>query len=103
MYADDLTTYAKINSEDDKKQLQLDLNNFCKWVCKWQLYINYEKCAVLHFGRKNNNVVYNLDGNIIASSQSEKILDVVIDTITFLLNSIYINVWIKLIKCITLF
>ena len=33
-----------------------------------------------HFGRKNNNLVYNLDGNIIVSSQSDKIFGVVIDT-----------------------
>ena len=71
MYADDLTIYAKIN-EDDKKQLELELNNLCKWVCKWYLKINNEKCAMLHFGRKNYNFEYNLDGNIIASSQSEK-------------------------------
>ena len=45
----------KLIVKGDKKQLQLELNNFCKWVCKWQLKINYEKCAVLHFGRKNNN------------------------------------------------
>ena len=79
MYANDLTIYSKINSEDDSKQLQLELNNFSKWVCKWLLKINYEMCAVLHFGRKNNNFVYNLDGNIIAKSQSKKILGVVID------------------------
>ena len=82
MYLNDLTIYmyAKINNEDDKKQLQLELNNFCKWVCKWQLKINYKKYAVLHFSRKNNDFVYNLDGNIIASGQSEKILALVIDT-----------------------
>ena len=49
MYADDLTIYAKINSEDDKKQLQLELNNFCKWVCTWQLKINYEKLCCATF------------------------------------------------------
>ena len=101
MYADDLTIYAKINSENDKKQLQLELNNFCKWVCKWHLKINYETCAVLYFDRKNNNFVYNLGGHNIASSQSEKILSVHIDTNIFL-NSMYINVWLKLIKCVTL-
>ena len=28
IYSDDLTIYAEINSKDDKKQLQLELNNF---------------------------------------------------------------------------
>ena len=56
MYADDFIIYAKINNKD-KKQLQLEFNNFCKWVSKWQFKINNEKCAVLHSGRKNNNFV----------------------------------------------
>ena len=30
MYADDLTIYAKINYENDKKQLQLEGNYFCR-------------------------------------------------------------------------
>ena len=89
IYANDFAIYAKINSEDNKKRLQLELNNFCKLVCKGQLKINYEQCTVQHFGRKNNNFVYNLDGNIIASSQSEKIHGVIIDTDISFKQNIY--------------
>ena len=48
MYADNLTIPAKINSEDDKKQLQLELNNVCKWVYKWQLKINYTRSVLCY-------------------------------------------------------
>ena len=37
MYADDLTIYAAVNNEFDRKTLQFELNLLCEWCDKWGL------------------------------------------------------------------
>ena len=51
MYADDLTTYAAVNNESDRKMFQFELNLLCEWCDKWGLTINFNKCKLLHFGK----------------------------------------------------
>ena len=79
MYADDLTINAVENDFQDKKNLQLELNELLKWANKWQLKINIDKCHVIHLGFKNNNFTYSLDLHNIEESQCEKILGVSLD------------------------
>ena len=74
MYADDL-----VNNYKDYLKLQYDLNELGKWTERWCLNINYEKCKVIHFGHANKASNYKLKDILIKSSNSEKILGVVID------------------------
>ena len=39
IYADDLTIYAAVNNESDRKTLQFELNLLCEWCDKWGLTI----------------------------------------------------------------
>ena len=52
MYADDLTVYAIVNNINDRIKLQNELNNLLEWSKKWQLNINFDKCHVIHIGKK---------------------------------------------------
>ena len=52
MYADNLTVYAVVNNVNDKIKFQNELNNLLEWSKKWQLNINFEKCQIIHFGKK---------------------------------------------------
>ena len=45
LFADDTKLYRVIKNEEDKLQLQEDLNNLQKWSEKWQLPFNVEKCS----------------------------------------------------------
>ena len=63
LFADD-TLYRAIKNEEDKLQLQEDLNNLQKWSEKWQLPFNVEKCKVLHLGPHNKEYNYTLVSGI---------------------------------------
>ena len=54
MYADDLTIYANMNNNNDRIELQKELDLFCEWCSKWGLTINIKKCKLMHFGHSNN-------------------------------------------------
>ena len=58
MYADDLTVYAIVNNINDRIKLQNELNNLLEWSKKWQLNINFDKCHVIHIGKKNLHFDY---------------------------------------------
>ena len=53
-----------IKNEEDKLQLQEDLNNLQKWSEKWQLPFSVEKCKVLHLGPHNEEYNYTLKSGI---------------------------------------
>jgi ribonucleases P/MRP protein subunit RPP40 len=80
MYADDLSIYAVINSDEDRLTLQYELNELCLWAKKWGLSINYGKCNVLHFGHSNCNFVYFLCDHVLNVTTNEKVLGVMIDS-----------------------
>jgi hypothetical protein len=80
MYADDLSLYAVVNSDDDYIKFQEDLNKLCKWCNDWSLNINFGKCNAIHFGYSNKKYVYNLCDNVVKDSCSEKVLGITIDT-----------------------
>ena len=49
-------------------------------VKKWQLNINFKKCYIVHFGKKNLRYYYCFNNIIIHASICEKILGVLIDS-----------------------
>ena len=55
MFADDLKIYDKSFNHDI---VQMDINNMLKWSSKWCLYINTNKCNVLHSEEKNTDCDY---------------------------------------------
>ena len=55
MFADDLKMYNRSFNHDI---VQMDINNMLKWSSNWCLYINTNKCCVLHGGEKNTGCDY---------------------------------------------
>ena len=60
MYADDLTTYAAVNNESDRKTLQFEFNLLCEWYNKWVLAINFNKFNLFCFSNGNLYFPYKL-------------------------------------------
>ena len=58
MYADDLTIYASINNDNNRIELQNELDLFFEWCSKWGLTINIKNCKLIHFGHSNNCFQY---------------------------------------------
>ena len=79
-FADDTKLAYGINSEQDRRHLQEDLNKLIQWTQKWQMNFNTEKCSVLHFGYNNPHGQYRINNEILESKEEEKDLGVYIST-----------------------
>ena len=55
MFADDVKIYNKSFNHDIA---QLDISNMLMWSSNWCLYLNTNKCSVLHSGEKNADCDY---------------------------------------------
>ena len=55
MFADDQKIHNKSFNHDI---VQIDINNMLKWSSNWCLYLNTNKCSVLHSGEKNTDCDY---------------------------------------------
>lgn len=80
LFADD----AKVLSASSKNvSLQDDINNITDWCNKWQLYLNTEKCSVLHIGKTSYSNNYTITcqnvSTILKTSHLEKDLGILID------------------------
>ena len=75
-FADDTKLAMVVEGKDDARRMQQNLDNLCKWAKKWEMRFNAKKCKVIHFGRKNEQHKYTMDGGQIMSDTSEKDLGV---------------------------
>lgn len=62
-FADDTKIFKVIKSVEDSKILQEDLNKIQAWSQHWLMPFNIDKCKVMHTGRNNSNVKYNMNGH----------------------------------------
>jgi ribonuclease P/MRP protein subunit RPP40 len=62
LYADDSKIIGIIESEEDAKELQKDIDAAVNWSHKWFMPFNIEKCKVMHVGRANmkSNRIYQM-------------------------------------------
>jgi hypothetical protein len=51
IYADNCKIIAVLKSEEDKRTLQIDIDNLVEWSHKWNMPLNFDKCKVMHVGR----------------------------------------------------
>jgi len=60
-FADDTKVFTQVNDEQDREQLQADLDCLTEWSEKWQMPFNASKCHVMHLGRSNNkNILWEI-------------------------------------------
>ena len=60
LYADDCKLIGIVRNEDDLEQIQIDIDKLQQWAKTWQMSFNYEKCKVMHFGKKNRENEYTM-------------------------------------------
>ena len=78
MFADDTKVFTHINSQDDVKRLQTDMDKLLEWSRTWLLKFNATKCKVMHMGNSNPGGNYTMDGVVLEEIESEKDLGVYI-------------------------
>ncbi len=79
-YADDTTIYASANNiESVIKTLESDALKITKWFPNNCMKLNEDKCHLMVFGDKSNNVSINIGSVTINESTEEKLLGVIFD------------------------
>ena len=71
-FVDDTKIGRVVNSEVECLGLQEDMDEMVKWVDKWQMGFNPEKCEVMHFGRSNLTRKYTMQGLTLGTSEEQK-------------------------------
>jgi Reverse transcriptase (RNA-dependent DNA polymerase)/Endonuclease-reverse transcriptase len=79
-YADDCTLYRIINSPEDERILQNDLNSIQLWCVLNYMSLNEQKCnhIVLTKSRRSNTSVYYVNNKLLARAKAVKILGLTI-------------------------
>ena len=77
-FADDTKVYGKVGTRQGVEYLKKDLETLCRWADKWQMSFNVDKCKVMHIGRGNEKVQYEMDAVKLVETEEEKDLGVII-------------------------
>ena len=83
LFADDTKVFRKINSEDDRRILQNDIDRMVEWSDTWLLKFHPDKCKVMRLGKKANKEQveqYKMGTQELNFSDMEKDLGVLIDS-----------------------
>ena len=83
LFADDTKVFRKINSEDDRRILQNDIDRMVEWSDTWLLTFHPDKCKVMRLGKKANKEQveqYKMGTQELNFSDMEKDLGVHIDS-----------------------
>ena len=79
-FADDTKMFRRVESQEDRHQLQSDLNKLVKWAEKWQMLFNKDKCKCLHIGQANAKNNYLMNNTVLLSTEREKDVGVVVSS-----------------------
>ena len=81
LFADDFKLYARVDSFDDVRNLQADIDRLCQWSTTWQLRLNPAKCKTLSLTLRTKPItgVYTIAGASVERVHEMRDLGVVID------------------------
>ena len=75
-FADDTKIARVVESDEDAKAMQDDVDRMIDWALKWAMAFNVGKCKVIHGSKKNKRYDYVMNGEPIQSVEKEKDLGV---------------------------
>ena len=82
LYADDVTLYHRIASQEDCCFLQNNLDSFLAWCSHWQMSLQPQKCEALCITNKRSlmHFIYQCSNYLLKWSQSVRYLGIVINS-----------------------
>ena len=75
MFADDTKIYRRTFSQPGRVKLQQDLIKLQDWSDAWLLRFNTDKCKVMHFGGREDQGIFKLNGNNFRYQMLKKTLE----------------------------
>ena len=79
-FADDTKIARIIETEEDARKLQEDVDRMYQSASTWEMAFNTDKCKVMHVGKRNKRHKYTMGGENLAEVEEEKDLGVLIDS-----------------------
>lgn len=79
-FADDTKWARVVESEEDRRKFQDGVDGLARWSQDWQLLFNVGKCKIMHFGAKNQNFKYTMNGQEMEEVDMEKDVGVLVTT-----------------------
>ena len=77
-FADDTKCLKDVSTEKGVSELQTIIDNLSYWCTRWAMRFNIEKCNILHYGLKNPNHKYRMNGVPLAAVEQEKDIGVIL-------------------------
>ena len=68
-----------VPTEQDRSELQEDLDNLQSWTSTWKMKFNSDKCKVLHLGNQNPRYEYRVCDICLEAVREEKDMGVIVD------------------------
>ena len=78
LFADDAKIFKELKTPEDINALARDMERIQQWSRKWLLEFNEEKCKTMHIGSKNPKSDYFLNDKVLAKTEVEKDLGVLV-------------------------
>ena len=79
LFADDTKIFRVIANEEDRGELQKDLNQLDTWSKDWLLKFHPQKCKFMKIGKDEKNINYTLKDQKLQKVMEEKDIGVIID------------------------
>ena len=77
-FADDTKIAKVVKDKKSAAEMQTVITNLEAWCKKWGMVFNIKKCCLMHFGYNNPKTEYQMDGQRLAASNSQKDLGILI-------------------------
>ena len=78
LFADDAKIFKELKTPEDINALDRNMERIQQWSRKWLLEFNEEKCKTMHIGSKNPKSDYFLNDKVLAKTEVEKDLGVLV-------------------------
>src|SRR6218665_2667058 len=66
-----------VGDDQEADILREDLRRMFRWSQDWQMLFNLEKCSVMHMGKGNQELSYEIGGKVLKVSEEERDLGVI--------------------------
>src|SRR6218665_985195 len=76
-FADDTKLCRAVGYDQEADILREDLRRMFRWSQDWQMLFNLEKCSVMHMGKRNQELSYEMGGKVLKVSEEESDLEVI--------------------------
>jgi hypothetical protein len=77
-FADDTKWARVVESEEDRRKFQEGVDGLARWSQDWQLLFNVGKCKIMHFGTRNSQNKYTMNGHEMEEVVVEKDVGVLV-------------------------